>query len=328
VALGVATCVASAIAISVMIQIGGSFGKALTAIGRFDAGWLAVAAACAIVGPVLVGEALWRLQGRPAVLTRPTAQAAALVNFSLGQLMPAAPIEGWTLSFRELRRRGLPPRRAGLALAWGLWMQGRAIQLLGGMSALAVVAFGDLSGRLATTAVLGACAAFVSVVVGGLVVRRPRFVAAVGARLSRFLPVKASPDEVRQKVLQFHGEAHAMLGGSGYRKVSWLLVAFGQLAVGASLWATLEAGSYPVSFPSALLAGMLIPSIAWVPFLPGGIGVVESSLALFLHHFGVPLSEGVAAGVVWRGMTLVLPAAAGVLALGGLRLQRVPAPAG
>lgn len=316
--MAAATCAA----VWVMLRVAGDFRRALVAMDHFDAGWLALAATCELAGLLLTGEALWRLQGRPAVVARPVAQAASLVNLSLGAIMPAAPVEGFTLSFLELRRRGLNRRRAGLALAWGQWFQARAFVWVGAASALAVVVFGELTGRLAELALWGVGGGVAFLAGTWLLTKRPRPIAALSAALARVLPLRIRPDDARQLVQHLHSEAHELLGRGRRRKISWLFATVGPFATGVSLWLVLEAGGHPITIEEALLSGVVATASSWVPFVPGGIGVVESTLTVVLHHFGVPVTEGLAVALMWRVMTLIAPAATGLLALAGLRFRR------
>ncbi|HVX17263.1 MAG TPA: lysylphosphatidylglycerol synthase transmembrane domain-containing protein [Acidimicrobiales bacterium] len=317
---------ATGVAIWITIHLVGDVSRSITAMAGFHAGWLGVAGAVEVAGLAFAGEALWRLQGRPTVIGRTAAQAASLVNLSLGAIMPAAPVEGFTLSFFELRRRGLPKRRASIALAWGQWLQARGFVLLGAASAIAAVAFGELTGRLATIAWIGVAGGGLFLVGTWLLTSHPRPLAAVGAFAVRVLPARAHPEQVREAVLRFHREAHDLLGRGARRHVSWLFLTVGPFAMGVSLWAILEAAGRPISIEEALLAAALTIVASWVPLVPGGIGVAESALTLVLHHFGVPLADGLAVALVWRGITLVGPAATGVVALAGLRFRRVHHP--
>ena len=321
---GALMAAATGAAVWVTFRVAGDFRAAVGAMGQFHAGWLGLAGAVEVAGLIFAGEALWRLQGRPSVISRPVAQAASLVNLSLGPLMPAAPVEGWTLSFFELRRRGLPQRRAGLALAWGLWMQARAFVLLGACSAIAVLGFGELHGNVALFAWLGVGGGILYLAGTWFLTNRPRPLAAIGAAFAWALPLKMKPEEVRAAVRDFHAEAHELLGRGHRRQLAWLLVAIGPLTTGLALWLILEAGTHPISVEEALMAAALAIVASWVPFIPGGIGIAESTLTVVLHHFGVPLPEGLAVALVWRGITLVGPAVTGVLALGTLRLRRHP----
>jgi len=48
---------------------------------------------------------------------------------------------------------------------------------------------------------------------------------------------------------------------------------------------------------------------------------VEAAVPAVLHHFGVPLTVGLAGTLLWRGFSLFLPALGGVLAYLSLRYE-------
>jgi uncharacterized protein (TIRG00374 family) len=54
--------------------------------------------------------------------------------------------------------------------------------------------------------------------------------------------------------------------------------------------------------------------VAWVPFVPNGLGLTEIAVPALLHHFHVPLSTGLAAVLLWRVVAQGIPALAGLTA--------------
>ncbi len=97
------------------------------------------------------------------------------------------------------------------------------------------------------------------------------------------------------------------------------------IADAGALWIALHATHADVDFSVVILAYVAGTVASWVPLLPGGLGAVEIAVPAVLHHFGVPLSIGLAATLLWRGMSLFLPAIGGTLAYASLRSQRVAA---
>lgn len=296
--------------------------RAIAAMSGFRLPWLLAAGLCQLAGLALAGEALWRLQGRPAIVGRPVAQGATLVNIGLGAILPASPVEGFTWSFLELRRRGLPSRRAGLALAWGQWLQARAFVLVAAVSALAVVGFGEATGHLADLMLLGVAAGGVFLVGTWLLIRWPGPSAAVVVAGSRLLPSRLRPHEPRELAERLHAEAQALIGRGFQRLVSVLLASLAVLANCTCLWLVLVAGRHTLSLEEVLLAGAVATLASWVPLLPGGIGVAESTVTAVLHYFGIPVPIALAAAVLWRVTSMVMPAVSGLLALVALRVRR------
>jgi len=93
------------------------------------------------------------------------------------------------------------------------------------------------------------------------------------------------------------------------------------------LWCALVAAGAHVGFHVVLLTYVAAVAASWVPFLPGGIGVVDAAVPAVLHAFGVPVAAALAGTLVWRGLSLFLPASAGVVAGIVLRLEWIGRPA-
>jgi uncharacterized membrane protein YbhN (UPF0104 family) len=64
-----------------------------------------------------------------------------------------------------------------------------------------------------------------------------------------------------------------------------------------------------------LLAYVTGIAIAALPLLPGGIGAVEAAIRAVLDRFGAPLDAALAGTLVYRGISLLLPAGAGAAIL-------------
>ena len=93
------------------------------------------------------------------------------------------------------------------------------------------------------------------------------------------------------------------------------------IADAGCLWIALYAVHAHVSFSLVILAYVAGTAASWAPLLPGGLGAVEIVVPTVLHHFGVPLSVALGGTLLWRGMSLFVPAIGGALAYASLRAE-------
>ena len=88
------------------------------------------------------------------------------------------------------------------------------------------------------------------------------------------------------------------------------------------MWCALAATYGPITFEVVVLAYTVAMVVTWVPLLPSGLGLVEFVVPLVLHRFGVPVATGLAGVLLWRAVSLFLPALAGLGVYGTLRVRR------
>ncbi len=242
----------------------------------------------------------------------------------LGSLLPVAPAEGIALSVSELGRRGVGRQHAVTMLLVAGWFQFWALVLTTAVAAAVVVGVGlpnpdDATGLLVVAAALTVLTGIVV-----LVARRP-VVGKLAADAVRWLPRhrRKTRAELRAAGLDEHARLLELLGrpvhrvGIGFAATGWWLADAG------CLWIALHAAHADANFGLVVLAYVAGVLASWVPLLPGGLGAVEIAVPAVLHHFGVPLTAALAGTLIWRGLSLFLPAIGGALAYGSLRAQVV-----
>ena len=136
------------------------------------------------------------------------------------------------------------------------------------------------------------------------------------ARL-RINRVAAPLQDPRAAAGAWHAEAKSVVGTPANRALLVSLAVGSWLADAACLRLALAAAGVNLDTDVVLLAYVTGIIASGIPLLPGGFGAVEAAIPAVLHHFGAPLDAALAGTLVYRGISALLPAAAGALLLGG-----------
>ena len=286
---------------------------------------MAAAFVVEVASYVVLGAKFRRLIGS-GILGPVESVELGLVLSGFGPLTPASPAEGLALAASHLRRRGLTGRRITIVFALSEWFSTRVFLTVSSINLLLVAAierhsFGDLWPFVV--------AAVVVLVLLGLTARMAatpsayeRVSAIVGAfgRRSR----RRSAAERRAAAAAWFREATEVVGSRRHRVSLVVLTASALLADVACLWFALRSAHSDVGFDVALLAVTVAAASAFVPLVPGGLGIVEVAIPAVTHHFGVPYSQGIAAALAYRALGTFIPAAAGAISIYALRAHAGP----
>ena len=260
-------------------------------------------------------------------------QLAALPGLSLGQaaleshtstavgnLLPAGQAVGLGVTYRFYTSYGFGGGPITLSLlVQGVW--NNFVKL--GMPVVALgllVASGDGAGGLATAAVVGlvvlvlAIAGFAFGLSGERrAARLGRALASVAEAVRRVVRRPGRPDWERGAVA-FRAEAITLLRGRWHWLTASTLVSHLSLFL-VLLLALRHVGvsESEVSWVEALAAFALVRLLSAFPITPGGLGVVELGLAAALVLAGGEEAQVVAAVLVFRVLTFVLPIPIGAL---------------
>jgi putative heme transporter len=275
----------------------------------------------------LVGAAVWNL------VSYLLPQLAALPGLSLGQavleshastavgnLLPAGQAVGLGVTWRFYTSYGFDRGPIALSLlVQGVWNNfvklGMPIVALG-----LLVVSGQAAGELGPPAVVGlvvfllALAGFAFGLSGERrAARLGRALAGVAARLRRLVGRSGRPDWEHGAV-SFRAEAITLLRGRWHWLTAATLVSHLSLFL-VLLLALRHVGvsEAEVSWVEALAAFALVRLLSAIPITPGGLGVVELGLAAALVLAGGDEAQVVAAVLVFRVLTFVLPIPIGAL---------------
>jgi uncharacterized membrane protein YbhN (UPF0104 family) len=258
-------------------------------------------------------------------VNRRTAVRLGLVVAGLGNILPAAPAEGLAMASAELRRRGIASRQSRIALGFMQWLSVRTVFGVAAIDALAVALLaGTRVPRVGARVVLAASALAVLAILAAtawLASRRQtmEFLALVVGRLQFWRP-SAPAEHRRAQGAAWHTDIRHTLGSRRSQGALGGLALVSCLADAACFRCALVAvGVHPT--PGLLLFAYAVAMIATlVPFIPAGLGVVETVVPALLHHAGVPLPTALAGVLAYRALGTLLPAICGTIALIRLRM--------
>lgn len=320
--------VAGLLVYAVVVASGG-LRDAIHQLRHASLGWLAPALALEICSYALTGLMLRILQGDDGSLAWSTTVRVALVVWGLGSLLPASPAEGIAMSVAELRRRGVDRQHALTMLLLAGWFQFWALVLTAAAAAGLVDAVGHPDPVDGTRLVIAAVVLTAIAVTAAFLARRP-ITGKVVAEAIWWIPHhrKMTRDELRAAGADAHTRIVRLLGPPVHRIGIGLAAAGTWITDAACLWTALHAAHAHVRFSLVVLAYVAGTVASWVPLLPGGLGAVEVAVPAVLHHFGVPLTVALAGTLLWRGLSLFLPAIGGAFAYGSLRAEHPVADSG
>ena len=282
--------------------------------------WLVAAVVVQAINYALLGFQLSRLVGGSPRLGRLVAVRVAVLVYGLGTLVPGAPAPGMVLAARELVRRGIEPGRAALAFVLSAWFSVRSFAVLSILTAVTATLRGRVPGDSRALVLGGSGFGAAALALSVAIVKRPALADRVG-RLLEVLNWRGGGPTARQDAVHVQSTAVAAIAsrGDGFRIAS---ATFGsRLADAICLRLALVSVGVHVGMGVVLIAYVIAILVAIVPLLPAGLGLVEATIPVVLHHYGVPLDAAVAGTVAWRVVTLLLPGLVGLVSYASLRLE-------
>ncbi|MGD9795630.1 MAG: YbhN family protein [Acidimicrobiia bacterium] len=296
----------------VAVSAAGGLAEARDALSQVDLRWLIPAVAFEAGSYFVLGSKIRHLVG-PDVLSSRQALGVGLILSGFGPLAPAAPAGGIALSASYLNHRGVPGRRIALILALAEWTSVLVFLLISAVNVIVVVsiergAFADFWPLVVISVVILIFLAFLA-----WLATRSSALERVGAWLGllRRSKHRRPVEERRAAAARWQREAREFLGHPRRGITIGVLTAIAFLGDVACLWCALRGAGADVGFHIALL-GISVASVSvLVPFVPGGLGIVEAAIPAVVHRFAIPYDLGLAAVVAYRAISLFLPAGVG-----------------
>lgn len=308
-----------------IVTAAGQIGDAFQSVVAADAGRLAIAAVLEAVSYVLLGGVLRRLAADRAV-SWGAGIRIGLIAVGLGNILPAAPVEGMVMAAQELEAKGVTRRRTFVAIALAQWYFARALFAVAALAALVVASFAALHASVfgSSWPLLfgsGVALALVFVVMGVLAARAP-FVDRLSSLACRVPFWRTRVERVAASCHAWAAEVRSAVGARGNR-VRLLVLALGASIADALCFVlALRATGVHAPFTVLLLAYAFAMIGAFVPLLPAGLGVVEAAVPAFLHQAHVPVATALAGVLAYRALATLIPAFVGAGVLGEARWRR------
>ena len=310
--------------IAVAVASGPGVSAALATIGRMNRSWLVAAVGAEMLVYLWLSLAVRILAG-PRVNARRTAPVRiALVLFGLGNVLPAAPAEGLVLAGTALRRRRVDRRRITALLGCSQWFNNRALFTIAALDVLVAAAAGDIPAPYWGGAVTGALMTLILLSFTAWLSLRRATAEWVACLLLRLRYWRDCPSTAvrRERGAAWHRVALRVSGDRQQRCLLTAISAAAWVCDGLCMYLALRAAGVRLDVDQALLAYTAGVIASKVPLIPAGLGVVETVTPLLLAHYGVSWTEAIAAVLVYRLFSTLLPAFVGVIAVVGLRLDR------
>lgn len=153
-----------------------------------------------------------------------------------------------------------------------------------------------------------------------------RGISSITRRVLGWFGKSENTQEIIEGIKTFYSSTYAtIVKGKKVLLIGILTLLIGVLDVFRLYTIFLALGYHP-EFPMLLVASSLQPIVGLIPFLPGGLVLIEGSLISIFALFGVPLNLAMAATAIERGISFVLSTivGAGVFSYLGVKIAIKP----
>jgi Mg2+-importing ATPase len=280
--------------------------------------WLA-AALIAQAGTYFTQAEIWRTVGRKtgSLLPMSLLYKLALSKLFVDQALPSAGVSGTVVVAKSLSSRGLSNGAvvAAVVINTTSFFSAYVVALA---AALAIVI---ASGR-ASSLIVSVSLTFMLLGAGltaGMLALTPERLARIPKRIQRFQFVQNALKDSRDADSQLVRDTWLQIAAAFYQLLTFLLDA-------VTLWMLMHSLGGQPSFQGVFASFMIANLFRTISFIPGGLGTFEAAVVYMLKTDGIGYSTGLAAALLFRGITFFLPMAPGMWF--SQRLNRNPSPEG
>lgn len=299
-------------------------GEAIRLLGEVPGNRLAVGAVLGVAALVAYAQVTRSLLQRARRPRLHRAFGVVVTSVGVNRVVPFGAAAGSAVMFRLLTKEGPSAADVGVALSVQAVGSALVLQFLLWPS-LFLISPGHLPAGLLVAAV-AAAVVIVGVLVGMVwaLLVRPSATVEAGARLVRRM--RGPEGRVRVGLANLAGTLRLLVVRPRLLSTAAVWAVLNWLLDAASLWAFLWAFGASVPPAWVLVAFGLANVAGTVPILPGGFGVIETTLALVLTSLGADPTSTLLGIAAYRVVHLWLPMPGALLSYGLLRLTRRPLP--
>src|SRR4051812_4018272 len=266
--------------------------------------WLAAALIAQAITYFTQAE-IWRIVGKKTGTSLPMSllYKLALSKLFVDQALPSAGVSGTVVVAKSLSGRGLSEGAVVAAVVINTTSFFSSYVVALGIALVIVIE----SGR-ASSLIIYVSLAFMLLGAGltaGMLALTPERLSHIPKRIQRFRFVQNALKDVQNADSNLVRDAWLQTVAGFYQLLTFLLDA-------ATLWMLMYSLGGQPSLKGAFAAFMIANLFRTISFIPGGLGTFEAAVVYMLKTDGSPYSTGLAAALLFRGITFFLPMAPGM----------------
>jgi uncharacterized protein (TIRG00374 family) len=300
--------------LSLLVGQRGEFSGALHHVDHLNYAWASgavLAEVLSIVGYGFLQQKVLRWSG--AAISLRSLTLVSLANNAIAHSVPGEPAVSSAYRYRFFRRHGASGASAGWTILTILIAQAIGMSLLLLIGVL-VALTGHTGVQARGTVIVGL---FVVVIAGAFLVRRDLLLRFLGRIVRLFRRVTGHPrGDVMKRIESTLQRMHEIPLSSG--------AAMGLVIMATVLWlmdfvillCCFGAVHAPIPWSGVLLAFGVSQIVTSLPLIPGGLGIVEGSLAIILVAYGAKKVPALAVVLVYRLLTFWLVIIVGWVSIG------------